>query len=1584
MRRAAALVALFWLSAAFGLWAQDTGTGLPAFGSLSSFGFDTVNNQNLNVLFSIPLVSSAGRGMPLTLPLTNNSQIWRVSGAYWVPVVDQAGNPTWGWQKETALGGIVKYTSSTSNFKCLPGTQFYPVTFYSNYVYIDATGTSHPAGDISFRRSDLCASQNYGTYSAYASDDTGLFISDYNGGSPSVKSPRGDLVNSVSTAQDTNGNYITRTVVNSTETDYTDSIGNVALKIIYTPNSTNPTEIDYKFLDNTGVYQTIKLSFSSFNIKTNFGCSGVSEYNATGVNLPIKLDIPTPGGTSLEYLFSYEATPQHSGYYTGRIKTVTLPTGGYYEYDYGSNNDGINCSDGTTVNMNRTVSDGTNSKTWSFVRNAASRTTTVTTPALADTSAANDTIYTFDGTGKETSRKIYADSPGTNLLRTVNTTWLNGTPSTQVTILEDNSTQSEVDTSFDSNGLLDSMSEYDFGSGTRGSLLRTTTYSYLSSSPYTSRNIINLITSKVIKDGSGAVQYRQDLTYDGVALASCPTGVPQHDDVSYPCSMNYRGNPTSVTTYLDPSALLNPITKNFTYDWFGNLLTGQPDCCQSETFSYSSATEYSQPDSITRGGGPTLTTSYTYNAYTQQLATSTDENGQVTHYYYDFLRRPTSVTRPDGSTVSSSYDDVNFTNTLQTPIDSSHAAKKITSLDTLGRPILVTLEDATSQVYSKVSTNYDFAGRAYKTSNPYTSSPAYWTTTSFDSLGRATQVTLPDNSKTTYSYTDQTVTVTDPAGKQRESAVDGVGRLASVSEPDDNGGLNLQTSYAYTVLDKLATVTQDQQTRTYGYDALGRLTSFAIPETLEAATRFTYDNYGDVLTRTDPRGVVTNYGYDGLNRPSTVSYTIPQGSGVAATPNLSYTYGTNAAQFNNGRLITMSDGVGSENYTYNDMGEVTQVQKVITGTTYTTGYQHNQAGQITQITYPSGRAVLQNTDPLGRLCSVGASGSTCSSGTLYASGFGYNAAQQLTGFNYGNGVVASFGYSSDRLQLTSLSYAKSGNTLFSLTYGYAQPNGVNNGQVTGITDNVDNGRSVTFQYDPMERLKNAATTGSANYPQWGLGWVYDRYGSRQQQNVTAGQAPAPQTPTDPTSNRMNTSGYSYDDSGNLTNDGQNTLTYDGESRIATSTGTGSGTYSYDGNGLRVKRVSGGTTTVYIFAGSRVIAEYENGASPSSPTREYIYSAGALLAKVEAGSTVYYHPDSLSTRLITNSSGTVIGQQGHYPYGEQWYAQNTTTKWFFTTYERDAESGNDYALARYYVNRVGRFSAIDPLAGDAGNPQSLNRYAYAMNDPVNRIDPTGLCGLAVDYEYVGTNWGGGGTVSAVISYTSCAMYENFLTMFFDNFQGGPDLGAVGPVDVLNRAEREALSALLNNADCATAVDNGTGIAASTLEANLAASDPTGNPFENVQSFGTIALSDLPPTMGGYTSTQNEIYANGGAAVAGWTSTITMNSLPGGVFMSPGAYMKNWGALSQVMGVSTDGLASGTGYSDWIMQTIELLHEMGHGSANYFASSAIIPDAGNGALSQQNTLTIENNCYPQGDFGGTQTGAVPAYRGSQKKF
>jgi len=67
---------------------------------------------------------------------------------------------------------------------------------------------------------------------------------------------------------------------------------------------------------------------------------------------------------------------------------------------------------------------------------------------------------------------------------------------------------------------------------------------------------------------------------------------------------------------------------------------------------------------------------------------------------------------------------------------------------------------------------------------------------------------------------------------------------------------------------------------------------------------------------------------------------------------------------------------------------------------------------------------------------------------------------------------------------------------------------------------------------------------------------------------------------------------------------------------------------------------------------------------------------------------------------------------------------------FTGYERDGESGNDYAMARYFSSQYGRFMTPDPaglLVADASDPQSWNEYTYVEDDPEDMTDPSGLEG-----------------------------------------------------------------------------------------------------------------------------------------------------------------------------------------------------------------------------------------------------------------
>ena len=130
---------------------------------------------------------------------------------------------------------------------------------------------------------------------------------------------------------------------------------------------------------------------------------------------------------------------------------------------------------------------------------------------------------------------------------------------------------------------------------------------------------------------------------------------------------------------------------------------------------------------------------------------------------------------------------------------------------------------------------------------------------------------------------------------------------------------------------------------------------------------------------------------------------------------------------------------------------------------------------------------------------------------------------------------------------------------------------------------------------------------------------------------------------------------------------------------------------------------------------------------TTPSKEYVYAGSTLLATIAGTSTTYHHPDHLSNRAETDGNGNLVRSFGHFPYGEVWY-ENSSDPMKFTSYARDSgtgESGLDYAMFRGYNAGQGRFMGADLMIGRPGSPESLNRYGYTENDPINATDPLGL-------------------------------------------------------------------------------------------------------------------------------------------------------------------------------------------------------------------------------------------------------------------
>lgn len=724
---------------------------------------------------------------------------------------------------------------------------------------------------------------------------------------------------------------------------------------------------------------------------------------------------------------------------------------------------------------------------------------------------------------------------------------------------------------------------------------------------------------------------------------------------------------------------------------------------------------------------------HTSNPYTaDNLDGAVNPPGLWVTKTYDTLSRVTAATTPDNATVTTAY------NGNQVAVTDQTSKKRMSESDALGR--LKKVWEVTAADVATVSVT--FPGQSF--------TAGYLTNYAYDTLDNLTTVTQQAGT----SGTTQT----------RSFVYDPLKRLTSAANPESG-----TTSYTYDNNSNLATKTDARSlTTTYGYNALNRNTSVLYSS---------YPNGSGYIERV----------YDlATNGKGRLYYSI----------SYNYRWDGDGKPYWHADATTAYDGLGRPTNKWQGFILSNAQQQATTWQQYNLARAYNKAGAVTSQTYPSNRAVSYGYDGAGRLNSfTGNIGDGVS--RTYATNVTYTAAGQMAREQFGTATALYHKqHYNSRLQMASTRLSTV-NDEYNWNRGaiinFYGTNAANNWDMyANDTDNNGNLRRQVyyvpdndaisayaipelhdFAYDALNRVTSVNESQMNASSVWTFGtlqqaYSYDRWGNRTINTGATWNAPNPAQTVDTATNRMTASGsasLSYDVAGNQTSDDAYARWYDAENRLNKATAVGGTSYYYyNAEGQRMRRVVNGVETwlVYGFEGE-LVAEYPvsgtfNGSNPPTVTqKEYGYRSGQLLVVGGCDTMRWLVGNHLGTpRMEADTTGSLAGIKRHdyLPFGEELFgggsSQRTTARGYTTLagqdcirqqyggYERDNETGLDFAEARYLSSVQGRFTSVDPLgsSGELQTPQSLNRYSYVLNNPLNSIDPTGLYTCRADGTCVG--------------------------------------------------------------------------------------------------------------------------------------------------------------------------------------------------------------------------------------------------------
>ncbi|TVT44607.1 type IV secretion protein Rhs [Amycolatopsis rhizosphaerae] len=682
---------------------------------------------------------------------------------------------------------------------------------------------------------------------------------------------------------------------------------------------------------------------------------------------------------------------------------------------------------------------------------------------------------------------------------------------------------------------------------------------------------------------------------------------------------------------------------------------------------------------------------------------------------------------------------------------------------TSGAPTTTVASVADSAVNDRTINSYDGAGRV-TLATEYNGTTPTWTTRTVYGGDRTT--TFPPSGGVI------TTTVTDIRGHTTEARQ--YTAAPTVNGSVVSGGTYQSTSYQFDPMGRTTTVTDpNSDVWAITYDLLGHALTRADP--VSGTSQFVYDLNGQVTSATDARGQTLAYTYDALNR-KTGEYS----GSTSGTQLASWLYDT----VQRGKVTSTTRYTPNGNYVtgvqaYDATGNATRTyvqlptsEAGLGGNTYLTKYTYTTTGLQSSVTpvVAGGlvaESIVTHYDALGN--PIDNQGYNTYLGAASYTAYG-EPLQYTLGVNASTAWL-SYGYDAQTRRVTNVNLSAQTTTrqIDDTTYSYDPA-----GNVTRSVDVQGPAGSPTQTqcntYDALRRLVESwtATDNCAQAPQSATiggpqpfweSWTFDAIGRRltQTQHAVPGQSgdstttysypaagqPQPTalsgtTTTGPSG--TTTAGYTYDASGNQTTRtsavmGNQTLSWDGEGRLATVNNSTVGTtsYVYDADGTQLLRRDPNTTTLFL-PGEEIT--YNSATQATTGVRYYTVGKQTVAMRSGGAAPVYLCSDPHSTVATTyNPDNGTVTRRTMEPYGNQIGATTVTVggattpgPWpdqhGFLGKPLDTTTGLTDIGARKYDAATGRFISVDPIL-DVADPQSMTGYGYADNNPVSGSDPSGL-------------------------------------------------------------------------------------------------------------------------------------------------------------------------------------------------------------------------------------------------------------------